>query len=163
MSFSTIANKIPANKTGIEFLAASHFHIGKEPKWLSKQDPLAYKSTFQKDYPSRNIGKTGLSKIPPPAVMMHKDDQTRVQCSVTREQFIPKILADRDYSRNSLTKTNFKMDRDDRIETFRTTQDFYYSAYPLEDSHAATNPIEPMKSHIPQGTHNVINILYKTV
>ena len=144
--------KILPVKTGIDFLAASHFQIGKEPQWLSRVDPLAYKSTFQEDYPPRKSERIGLANIPPPAFIMHKDDKIRVKCSITREQFIPAPSCDETYSGKSLTKTNFKMDRDDRIDTFLTTHDYYYRPISKNlQSKQLKLPWQPMKSHIPQG------------
>lgn len=146
--------RIPAVKTGNNFLASSHFQIGKEPQWLSHVDPLAYKSTFQKDYPPRKAERTGLANIPSPAFIMHKDvEKIRGKCSMTREEFVPAPSRDKPCSGKSLTKTNFKMDRDDRIDTFSTTHAHYYRTLPQEAvrPNSSKVPDHPMKSHIPQG------------
>jgi len=141
--------KIPALKTGTDFLSSSHFHIGNEPLWLVNQNPAAYRSTFKSDYLPRLRQKAGLVSIPPPADMMHKDNRILDQCSVTRKEFIPKQICDGNYSRNSLTKTNFKMDRDYRIETFQTTQEACYPAKLICRKTEISS--KPMASHIPQG------------
>lgn len=140
--------KIPPIKTGIEFLASSHFHIGNENRWFSKKDPLAYKSTFKNDYTTQNIRKHGPVRIPPPSEIMHKDNRMLDQCSVTRQQFVPKVVQDDNYFKNSLTKTNFKMDRDDRIEAFETTHGVYYTAKTLAKKDELSNLME---SHICHG------------
>jgi len=146
--------KIPAIKTGNDFLASSHFQIGKEPQWLSHADQLAYKSTFQKDYTPRKGDRVGLANIPPPAFIMHKDvEKIRGKCSITREEFVPAPSREKTCPVKSLTKTNFKMDRDDRIDTFSTTHAHYYRTLPQEVVSVNSSKISehPMKSHIPQG------------
>ena len=146
--------KIPAVKTGTDFLASSHFRIGKEPQWLSHADSLAYKSTFQKDYPPKETERTCLANIPPPAFIMHKDvGKIRGKCSITREEFVPAPYRDKSCLGKSLTKTNFKMDRDDRIDTFTTTHAHYYRTVPQNTNtpNKSELPDHPMKSHIPQG------------
>ena len=151
MALETIV-KIPPRKTGLEFLASSHFQLGNEPKWLSKSDCLAYKSTFKHDYVPVNGNKSQLAKIPPPACIMHKDRSIREVCSVTRKQFIPKGLNERTQACNALTKTNFKMDKDDRIETFETIHNIYYRKPDSAQQNAfKKNFSHKMESHIPQG------------
>jgi len=149
---SNLKTKASAPKTGIEFLASSHFEIGKEPKWLSPTDPNAYKSTFQSDYPQRKLGRIGLANITPPALIMHKDDSICDQTSLTRKQFTNPGQRDVTHTGKSLTKTNFKMDRDDRIKTFLTTSDKYYQPPCVEKLNMKSLNTEfKMESHIPQG------------
>ena len=151
MALETIV-KIPPLKTGLEFLASSHFQIGNEPKWLSKSDCLAYTSTFKHDYVPVNGKKSQLAKIPPPAGIMHKDGSIREVCSVARKQFVPKGLNERIQACNALTKTNFKMDKDDRIETFETIHDIYYKKPDSAQQNVVKkNFSHKMESHIPQG------------
>lgn len=151
MALETIV-KIPPLKTGLEFLASSHFQIGNEPKWLSKSDGLAYTSTFKHDYVPFNCKKSQLAKIPPPACIMHKDDSIRGVCSVTRKQFVPKGLNERTQACNALTKTNFKLDKDDRIETFETIHNIYYKKPDSVQQNAfKKNFSQKMESHVPQG------------
>jgi len=149
MGVETIA-KIPPIKTGLDFLSSSHFKIGKEPKWLESDE--AYQSTFKNDYPPKDVSKCGLSNIPPPAHIMHKDDRTNDNCSVTREQFVQKYQKEKSKACSSLTRTNFKMDKDERIETFKTTHDIYYSGITNSNiTSTRKNFSQRMASHIPQG------------
>ena len=83
--------KIPALKTGLDFLASSHFDIGKESKWLSNNDPLAYKSTFKHDYLPLKGKKSKLADIPPPAGIMQKDSRCHEISSITRQLFLLKF------------------------------------------------------------------------
>ena len=134
-------------------LAMSNFTIGKEPVWLHEH--ALYHTTCQTDYPPKQClsERVGLSKKPPVANIFHKDTRDRgsrgdQSCSVSHEQFIKKLVVKNEPCK-SLNKTNFKMDKDKRIETFRTTQAASYSFQLASPRKKCTNPME---SHIPDGT-----------
>ena len=128
-------------------LSMSHFTIGKEPVWLKKDSEL-YQSTFHNDYPPKCQPRVGLIKKPPIASIFQKDTNTGFeQCSVSHDQFVKKDVQ-KNAACKSLNKTNFKMDKDKRIETFRTTQ---AASYNFQNASPRIKCLDPMKSHIPDG------------
>lgn len=150
-----LINKIPAQKTGTEFLVASHFTISHEDRWAPSKDPLVYKSTFKKDYPPLPLTKRERIPSPSPATIMHKDDRYNDKCSMTRGHFVGKNPEKQNYanSTSTLTKTNFKMDSDRQLKSFQTTHKEYYPVRPLDEARnpAATGKKDWMSSYIPQG------------
>lgn len=150
-----LINKIPAQKTGTEFLVASHFTISHEDRWAPSKDPLVYKSTFKKDYPPLPLTKRERIPSPSPATIMHKDDRYNDKCSMTRGHFVGKNPEKQNYanSTSTLTKTNFKMDSDRQLKSFQTTHKEYYPVRPLDEARnpAATGKKDWMRSYIPQG------------
>ena len=149
------ANKIPAQKTGSEFLVSSHFTISHEDRWAPSRDPLAYQSIFKKDYPPLPLTKRERIPSPSPAQIMHKDQRYADHCSMTRSQFVEKPLnplKDQDAA-YALTKTNFKMDSDKKLKSFQTTHKEYFPVRPVEDARNPAGKKEWMRSHIPQGTN----------
>ena len=150
-----LINKIPAQKTGTEFLVASHFTISHEDRWAPSKDPLVYKSTFKKDYPPLPLTKRERIPSPSPATIMHKDDRYNDKCSMTRGHFVGKNPGKQNYanSTSTLTKTNFKMDSDRQLKSFQTTHKEYYPVRPLDEARnpAATGKKDWMRSYIPQG------------
>lgn len=155
-----LIHKIPAQKTGPEFLAASHFTISHEDRWAPHKDPHVYKSTFKKDYPPLPLTKRERIPSPSPAVIMHKDGRYNDKCSMTRGHFVEKSLEkqDQENSTYALTKTNFKMDSDSQLKSFQTTHKEYYPVRPLNEARnpAATGKSDWMRSCIPQGVLVVI-------
>ncbi|XP_070542152.1 stabilizer of axonemal microtubules 5-like [Ptychodera flava] len=140
-------NQIPAPLTGNEFLASSHFKIGHDRR-LAKS--ARRRSTFKKDYlpPPINAGRPPASEPPAPADVMHKDQfKTMDDVSETHTSF-----QDKGYGKvpmcNSLTTTNYKMDADKRIDSFRTTHSLYFTRKPMSK---AKQKDSPMKSYIPDG------------
>lgn len=150
-----LMNKIPAQKTGSEFLVASHFTISHEDRWAPNKDPQVYKSTFKKDYPPLPLTKRERIPSPSPATIMHKDDRYNDKCSMTRGHFVEKSLGKQAYanSTSALTRTNFKMDSDSQLKSFQTTHKEYYPVRPLDEARnpAATGKSDWMRSYIPQG------------
>ena len=150
-----VAKKIPQQKVGPDFLAASHFSISQEERWVPSHDPMAYKSTFKKDYPPLPLQKRERIPSPAPAGIMHKDNRYADHVSLTRSHFVEKPLPNEEHSDASyaLRKTNFKMDSDKKLKSFQTTHKEYFPVRPLEE--AKNSPLngktEWMKSHIPQG------------
>lgn len=150
-----VVNKIPVQKTGSEFLVASHFTISHEDRWSPSKDPHVYKSTFKKDYPPLPLTKRERIPSPSPATIMHKDGRYNDKCSMTRGHFVEKTLEQQDYqnSTSSLTKTNFKMDSDKQLKSFQTTHKEYYPVRSLDEAKnpAASGKKDWMRSYIPQG------------
>lgn len=150
-----VMNKIPTQKTGPEFLAASHFTISHEDRWAPSKDPHVYKSTFKKDYPPLPLTKRERIPSPSPATIMHKDGRYNDKCSMTRGHFVEKPLGKQDYanSTSALTKTNFKMDSDQQLKSFQTTHKEYYPVRSLNEARnpAATGKSDWMRSYLPQG------------
>ncbi len=153
MSAETL-NKIPPPKHGTEFLASTHFKIGHEPQWSVNQDPAAYRSTFKKDYPPQPIEKREKTKLLPPADIMHRDEKIGDDhYSVTRQHYGLKPLSKTGYGNlpYSLTATNFKMDADEKIKSFRTTHNEYFYEKSAKDLQDKSSMKDWTKSHIPQG------------
>ena len=162
-----VINKIPAQKTGSEFLVASHFTISHEDRWAPSQDPHVYKSTFKKDYPPLPLTKRERIPSPSPATIMHKDARFNDKCSMTRGHFVEKPLEKRDYqnSTSALTKTNFKMDSDRQLKSFHTTHKEYYPVRPLDEAKnpASTGKTDWMRSYIPQGNYCFIDLVCNVI
>lgn len=150
-----VVNKIPVQKSGPEFLVASHFTISHEDRWAPSKDPHVYKSTFKKDYPPLPLTKRERIPSPSPATIMHKDGRYNDKCSMTRGHFVEKPLGKQDYANSTyaLTKTNFKMDSDRLLKSFQTTHKDYYPVRPLDEAKnpAPTGKSNWMRSYIPQG------------
>ena len=162
MAANDMFHKITQPKTGTDFLASSHFKIGLEPKWLAHEDPLAYRSTFKKDYPPQPLTCTVISQLPPPAEIMHNDPRIADHhCSVTRNHFEPKSFSKQGYGNitYSLTKTNFKMDADKKIKSFRTTHDDYFSPKSLREAKNSPATCDWLTSNIPQGKYKTFYTL----
>ena len=149
-----IENKIQTPKHGTEFLSNSHFKIGHEPKWLASRNAAAYKSTFKADYPPQPLHEKEKTKQLPPAEIMHSDPRVRDHhLSVTRDHYGPKQLSKTSYQNMpyALSTTNFKMDADEKIKSFKTTHDDYYYEKSLKDARNVSSIKDWTKSHIPQG------------
>ena len=139
-------SQVPAPKKGKDFLASSHFKIGNDRR-LAKS--ATKRSTFAKDYAAHGLYGRSDAAIPPaPAEVMHRDqkegvrDTTETQTSFQGRTLprVPRCVA--------LTKTNFKMDSDERVDSFSTTNASEYSPKALSKSLPVENP---MKSFVPQG------------
>ncbi|XP_002738833.1 stabilizer of axonemal microtubules 5-like [Saccoglossus kowalevskii] len=140
-------NPIPAQLTGNDFLAASHFKIGYDRR-LAKS--ARHRSVFKKDYmaPPIDAGRPPASEPPMPSEVMHRD-QTKAMDNVSETHM---VFYDKGYGKvpmcNSLTTTNFKIGSDKRIDSFRTTHGLYYTPQPISRVHQKENPT---KSYIPDG------------
>ena len=146
-----IKAKLPPRLDTQTKLSMSHFTIGKEPMWL-KDVAEMYRTTFQSHYPPKCLAKVGVIKQPPTANIFQKDhDAGFEQCSVSHDQFVKKMV-EKSAACKSLNKTNFKMDKDKRIETFRTTQEASYS---FQNASPRTTCSNPTKSHIPDGRNKI--------
>lgn len=148
----SVPTKLPPIKTGIDFLASSHFTIGKEPALLA-DSKNAYTSTVMADYPEQHVDKVGLCQLPPRAQIFTGDSTHVDSCSVTRSEFVQKPYARTDYSGQSYakTETNFKPDSDHRIETFRTTNADTHVPFANQVEKSGFDAMEWKRSHIPQG------------
>lgn len=152
----SITNKIQVPKHGTQFLANSHFKIGHEPQWLANRNPGAFKSTFKDDYTPQDIGEREKTTQLPPAKIMHKDARIgEHHLSVTRDHYGPKELSKTSYQNMpyALSTTNFKMDADEKINSFRTTHGDYYYEKSLQDAKNSSTRKDWTKSHIPQGIY----------
>lgn len=156
-----IANKSQVQRHGTQFLARSHFKIGHEPKWLASNNPGAFRSTFKNDYPPQDLRERESLTHLPPAKIMHKDTRLgEYHTSVTRDHYGPKELIKTGY-RNlpyALSTTNFKMDADKKIDSFKTTHCDHYYEKSLKDAKNSSAREDWTKSHIPQGTTCLENI-----
>lgn len=151
---SETANKIPEPKHGTDFLASSHFKIGHEPSWLIEQDLKAYRSTFKNDYPPQPLGKKDKTVLLPPADIMHIDKRMADQyISVTKDQFGPKQINRAGHGKlpHSSRATNFKMDADEKLKSFKTTHNEYFYEKTLQDAKEGYLGRDWSKSYIPQG------------
>ena len=153
-------NKIQTQKTGAEFLAASHFTISNDSRWGPRHDSQAYKSIFKIDYPPLPLTKRSRVPSPPPAGIMHKDDRYADSISLTKSHFVKKPFSKRtqeDFASYALRKTNFKGDSDVKLKSFQTTHQEYFPVKPLQEAktHPSTTKAEWMKSCIPQGKSTV--------
>nr|XP_054756157.1 testis-expressed protein 45-like [Lytechinus pictus] len=147
VTLPVISNKIPAPLTGKEFLTASHYRIGNDRR-LSRS--ATKKSTFKKDYVAhRFYGRGDPAEPPAPASVMHKDlvarsaDTTETHASY-KGTFLPRVS-----QCTALTKTNFKMDSDHRVESFLTSHSQEFQT-PIAMTRSLPNP-EPMRSYVPEG------------
>ncbi|XP_071499494.1 stabilizer of axonemal microtubules 5-like [Diadema antillarum] len=147
VSLPAISDKVSAPLTGKDFLVASHYRIGND-KRLSKS--ATRRSTFKKDYVAhRSYGREAAAEPPAPAAVMHKDvtagtsDTTETHASY-KGIFLPKVNQCK-----ALTKTNFMMDSDRRIESFLTSHSQEFQS-PRGVTRSLPNA-EPMRSYVPQG------------
>eukprot|EP00057_Strongylocentrotus_purpuratus_P035688 XP_800551.1 PREDICTED: uncharacterized protein C19orf45 [Strongylocentrotus purpuratus] len=147
VNLPVISNKIPAPLTGKEFLTSSHYNIGNDRR-LSRS--ATKRSTFKKDYVAhRFYGRGAPAEPPAPASVMHKDlvaksaDTTETHACY-KGTFLPRVS-----QCTALTKTNFKMDSDHRVESFLTSHSQQFQS-PRGMTRSLPNP-EPMRSYVPQG------------
>lgn len=114
------------------------------------------KSTFVSDYPPWPIdAKPKAAEPPRPAGVLNEDHQHyRMTASETKREYDRKALAARDQGADPdrLRATNFKMDGDDRLKTFETTQKSDYTRKQGDGGIWALNKRNnPQKSCLPQG------------
>ena len=157
-----VANKIQLPKSGTDFLSASHFVLGHEPQWLANRNPTAFKSTFKHDYPPQALGEREKTTHLPPAKIMHRDERIgNDHLSVTKEHYGMQPISRTGYQDlpYALSKTNFKMDADKKIKSFRTTQNDHYYKKSLEEAQNVPLRTDWTKSCIPQGIMKLENFL----
>lgn len=139
---------VPDHQTGIEFLASSHFTISQDPSVTDN----SMKSIFRKDYIPWRIEEKPSAAIPPkpadvllkdPRYFNHRQSETR---NAYEYRFLEKPVV-RDVS-EQLRATNFKMHRDPRFDSFKTTHNVDYT--PKQAGKLPGRPIG-MQSFIPQG------------
>jgi len=141
---------LPPSKTGIDFLASSHFSISQHNDGTHS----SLKSIFKKDYVPWDISHRPPASVPPfPAEVLHRDARFfNEKASETTNAYPSKSVprsAQKDT--NILRCTNFKMDRDlSKFDSFHTTHSAHYqppaggaSRHQLSDN--------PQESFIPQG------------
>ncbi|XP_071952850.1 stabilizer of axonemal microtubules 5-like [Antedon mediterranea] len=139
-------SQIPPRLTGQAFLVASHFEIGYDRR-LSKS--ATKRSTFTKDYHLHgHYGRSPAAVPPAPAEVMHRTKEAEISdVTETLHSFEPKK-----YSKlppcATLSKTNFKMDADESIDSFKTTHSKMYPPKPFSRSLPMAFP---MRSYVPQG------------
>lgn len=68
--------QIPPIKTGVDFLASSHFNIG------DVQEAFHHTSTFQNYYLPQKANRVSTTQKPPPAHIMHGDHR------ITKSSFV---------------------------------------------------------------------------
>ena len=149
-----IVNKIEIPKEGTRFLSTSHFKLGHEPQWLASRNPAAFRSTFKNDYPPQAFGEREKTALLPPAEIMHRDARIGGNhLSMTRDHFVPHPLHTTGYQNMpyALSKTNFKMDSDKKVKSFRTTHDVHYYEKSLKEARNAPLRTDWTRSCIPQG------------
>ncbi|PIK44175.1 hypothetical protein BSL78_18951 [Apostichopus japonicus] len=137
----------PAQLKGKDFLAASHFKVGYD-KRMSKS--ATKRSLFKKDFIAHaNHDRTVAAKPPDPAEVMHSDLTFRPPDSTVTQQSYQGETPPKVAQCKALTKTNFKMDADKRIDSFHTSHSrdyeppsFVSRSFPMSN---------PMKSFVPQG------------
>ncbi|XP_071794425.1 stabilizer of axonemal microtubules 5-like [Asterias amurensis] len=138
--------RIPVQLQGKDFLCSSTFRIGNDRR-LSRS--ALKRSTFTKDYVVHDhYGRAAASDPPAPAEVMHRDpNQVSQNATESNVSFtgttLPKVSMCL-----KLNKTNFKMDADDRVDSFHTTHASHYYPKPLSRSFPLDNA---MKSYVPQG------------
>jgi len=143
---------IPSPLKGQEFLAASHYKIAQDERFTES----SMKSTFHRDYhPLQNGTKPSAALPPRLARFMHRDgEKICVDVTETREAFPPKrsINDDTRDKYSCLYKTNFKMNSDERIDSFNTTHGHYFQPKQVS-SPVLTNELRKkwVASEIPQG------------
>lgn len=147
LTLPAISNKIPAPLTGKEFLAASHYRIGNDQR-LSRS--ATKRSTFKKDYVAhRFYGREAAVEPPAPASVMHKDVTSGTSDTTETHQSYKGTFLPRVNQCTALTKTNFKMDSDQRVESFLTTHSQEFQS-PRGVTRSLPNA-NPMRSFVPQG------------
>ncbi|XP_033107008.1 uncharacterized protein LOC117108925 isoform X2 [Anneissia japonica] len=145
--------QIPPTLDGQAFLAASHFKIGYDRR-LSRS--ATKRSTFSKDYSFHShYGRSPAAVPPVPAEVMHRAEEVGISdVTETLHSF-----GSKPYSKlppcASLTKTNFKMNADKSIDSFKTTHSKMYPPKPLSQSLPMSFP---MKSYVPQGDREKASI-----
>ena len=138
--------RIPLQLQGKEFLSSSHFRIGNDRR-LARS--ALKRSTFTKDYVVHNhYGREAASDPPAPAEVMHRDPNQAGQNATESNVCFTGTTLPKVSMCLKLNKTNFKMDSDDRVDTFRTTHASHYYPKPLSRSFPLDNA---MKSCVPQG------------
>ena len=142
---------IPAQITGTEFLRASHFRVSNDDRTIDN----AMKTTFHRDFPPPPTKKTPAALPPKPADFMHRDcEKINVRNSETTKSFPEKraVLDDLPDKYTALYKTHFKMNSDERIDSFQTSHNHYFKPKDLvsavDNSHLSKNL---RVSHFPQG------------
>jgi len=142
---------IPAQLSGPEFLRSSHFRVSNDDRIIHN----AMKTTFHKDFPSPPTKITPPAQPPKPADFMHKDlEKINMRTSETTQSFPEKraLIDDLPDKYTALYKTHFKMNSDERIDAFQTTQSLHFKpkdfVTAVDNSHLGKNL---RKSHIPQG------------
>ena len=130
-------------------LTGSHFKLGPEPRDIKP----AMQTTFNRDYPGWETQFTPSAKPPKPADVLGADLQYfNNKLSETRMQFNPhKHEPHAAVDTNKLRATNFKMDRDDRIESFNTTHNQDYIPHGSAGVKRGAPKYDNRKSYIPQG------------
>lgn len=139
-------------RTGTEYLASSHFDIGQDVNIVLRDQ----RSTFVNDYPPWPIDAKPNAAVPPrPAGVLNEDyERYKHFMSETKRAYDEKQLPGREKGTDpdKLRATNFKMDGDDRLKTFDTTQKFDYPPKkPDGDIYALTKNNNSRKSSFPQG------------
>ncbi|KAJ8029938.1 Testis-expressed protein 45 [Holothuria leucospilota] len=144
---ATTLPKIRPPLEGKEFLAASHFRVGYDRRMAKS---ATKRSIFKKDFvPHVIYDKSEAVKPPDPAQVMHSDLTFKPPDStVTQDSYQGKVLPKVPQC-TALTKTNFKMDSDKRVNSFYTSHSNDYSAPSfVSRSFPMANP---MRSYVPQG------------
>jgi hypothetical protein len=137
---------VPAQLTGKDFLASSHFRIANDRR-LSRS--ALRRSTFAKDYGAHDhYGRAPAADPPAPADVMHRDPKGGSQTSTESSTAFTGRILPRVAMCRKLNRTNFKMDADERVDSFHTTHSGHYGPKPLSKS----LPVgDAMKSYVPQG------------
>ena len=142
---------VPAQLSGPEFLRSSHFRVSNDDRIIHN----AMKTTFHRDFPPPPTNKTSAALPPKPAEFMHRDfEKINMRTSETTQSFPEKkaVVDDLPDKYTALYKTHFKMNSDERIDAFQTTQNMFFKpkdlATAVDNSHLGKNL---RKSHIPQG------------
>ena len=147
-----VANPIPVQHKGKDFLCGSHFSLANDNRYVFH----SMETTTHKDYiPPPNNLKPDAAIPHKPSNFMHRDkEKINMKLSETGYSFPKKQSVHEDMrdKYDSLYKTNFKMYSDDRIDSFQTTQDLHYKPLPKSKS-SAFSSLEKIlrKSHFPQG------------
>ena len=143
---------VPAQSSGQEFLRGSHFKISNDDRIIHN----AMNTTFHRDFPPPpDNTKPDAARPPKPADFMHRDfEKINMQQSETIQSFPHKKAIGHDLpdKYNALYKTHFKMNSDERIDSFQTTHNKFFK--PKELFSAADTSIlgkNLRKSHFPQG------------
>ena len=146
-----LQNLVPAQPTGKAYLAGSHFTIANDARIIEK----AMKTTFHRDYPPPSNSVTDPAVPHVPADFMHRDlEKICLRKSETTHSY-PEKRAVHDDQRDKysvLYKTHFKMDADERIDSFQTTTKHHFKPKNFSKVVDTSNLGKNLrKSHIPQG------------